>query len=418
MNKYSKFKHSKVDWIGKIPAHWNLAKPKYKLNRITRSVDEDDEVITCFRDGVVTLRKNRRLEGYTVSVKEHGYQQILPDDLVIHQMDGFAGAIGISDSKGKSSPVYTVIEPDGRTDLKYVKSLLNEMAVSGKIASLAKSIRERTTEFKWDIWSATKFPFPPVQEQRVISSFVDTTSDRIALLISKIQQKIELLKEQRKSLISKCITKGLDSSIELKDSGVEWIGRIPSHWKVRKLKYLAQRIIEKRFPLSGDIKISSENVESHTGKVLDFYSNYQTEGQLFQNGDILFNKLGVYLNKVVLCDFVGLSMSEMIVLRSFGIQEGFLHKVLTSIKFIEHIDSDSRGVKLPRPPVESIMNAYVTVPPLEEQVIIRQYLDRKLDTIDRLVRCHHKHVELYREYRQSLISSAVTGKIKITEDMI
>ena len=102
---YSELKDSGVDWIGKIPEHWEVIKPKYKLNRVTRPPEKDDEVITCFRDGIVTLRKNRREEGFTISLKEHGYQQVCPGDLVVHEMDGFEGAIGISDSKGKSTPV-------------------------------------------------------------------------------------------------------------------------------------------------------------------------------------------------------------------------------------------------------------------------------------------------------------------------
>ena len=106
MNSYQSFKSSEIDWVGEIPSHWETVKPKFKLNRVTRPFDDDDEVITCFRDGVVTLRKNRRETGFTNSIKEHGYQQIRPGDLVVHEMDGFEGAIGISDSKGKSTPVY------------------------------------------------------------------------------------------------------------------------------------------------------------------------------------------------------------------------------------------------------------------------------------------------------------------------
>ena len=109
MNRYQSFKNSEIDWVGEIPSHWETVKPKFKLNRVTRPFDDDDEVVTCFRDGVVTLRKNRRETGFTNSIKEHGYQQIRPGDLVVHEMDGFEGAIGISDSKGKSTPVYTVI---------------------------------------------------------------------------------------------------------------------------------------------------------------------------------------------------------------------------------------------------------------------------------------------------------------------
>jgi type I restriction enzyme S subunit len=179
MNNHQSYKQSEIDWVGEIPSHWETVQPKYRLNRVTRPIEEDDEVITCFRDGVVTLRKNRREEGFTNSIKEHGYQQIKPGDLVVHEMDGFAGAIGVSDSKGKATPVYTVIEPDGRADLSYVAYLLKEMSRSGKIESLARSIRERTTDFRWNMWSVINFPFPPIEEQNRISRYLDKKTNQI-----------------------------------------------------------------------------------------------------------------------------------------------------------------------------------------------------------------------------------------------
>src|SRR5690606_22645311 len=103
-----KMQDSGIDWIGEIPEHWKIRRIKYLVNKMNRVAKEEHEVITAFRDGQVTLRKNRREDGFTFSIKEIGYQGINVGDLVVHQMDAFAGAIGISDSEGKSSPVYTV----------------------------------------------------------------------------------------------------------------------------------------------------------------------------------------------------------------------------------------------------------------------------------------------------------------------
>ena len=99
MMEYSKYRDSGIPWIGKIPAHWNILRGKNILMLLERPVQEGDDIITCFRDGEVTLRKNRREEGFTVSMKEIGYQGVEPGDLVVHGMDGFAGAIGVSDSR-------------------------------------------------------------------------------------------------------------------------------------------------------------------------------------------------------------------------------------------------------------------------------------------------------------------------------
>ena len=103
-------KDSGVEWLGVIPAHWELRKGKYLYRKMNRPIYDDDEVVTAFRDGEVTLRSNRRTDGFTFSIKEIGYQGVRKGDLVIHQMDGFAGAIGVSDSDGKCSPVYSVCQ--------------------------------------------------------------------------------------------------------------------------------------------------------------------------------------------------------------------------------------------------------------------------------------------------------------------
>src|SRR5690554_4402883 len=111
IKKYSAYKDSGIEWIGDIPEHWEVRKANWLFKREKRLARSIDEVITCFRDGEVTLRKNRRVEGFTNSLKEIGYQGIRRGDLVIHAMDAFAGAIGVSDSEGKGTPVYSVCTP-------------------------------------------------------------------------------------------------------------------------------------------------------------------------------------------------------------------------------------------------------------------------------------------------------------------
>ena len=110
MANYGEFINTEIPWIGEIPSHWRVMRGKTILTLLSRPASDDDEIITCFRDGEVTLRKNRREDGFTVSLQEIGYQGIEPGDLVVHGMDGFAGAIGISDSRGKSTPVLNVMD--------------------------------------------------------------------------------------------------------------------------------------------------------------------------------------------------------------------------------------------------------------------------------------------------------------------
>lgn len=198
-------KHTELDWMPYVSKSWNLVIPKNIFAPVNRPIDEDDEVITCFRDGVVTLRKNRRTDGFTNSILEHGYQQILPNDLVVHEMDGFEGAIGISDSKGKSSPVYTVIPPTPNHDLNFWKYLLIVMSKTGKIKSLSKSIRERTTEFRWKIWGSMKFYLPNILEQNRISKQINQEVKTIDSMIKNLSVYNKKLENLKSSIISNYI---------------------------------------------------------------------------------------------------------------------------------------------------------------------------------------------------------------------
>src|SRR5690606_15991988 len=236
-------KDSGIDWLGEIPSHWEIEKGKWLFIKQERPVFNHYEVITCFRDGQVTLRKNRREDGFTNSLKEIGYQGILKGDLVIHQMDAFAGAIGVSDSDGKSTPVYSVCTPrKNNVNNYYYAYLLRSMALSGFILSLAKGIRERSTDFRFNDFSGLSYPLPPLHEQEAIARFLDDKCAKIDELVAIKEQQIDKLKELRQVKIHQAVTKGINPNVEMKDSGIDWIGEIPKHWEVKRLKTQSSKI--------------------------------------------------------------------------------------------------------------------------------------------------------------------------------
>ena len=166
LKPYSAYKDSGVSWLGEIPTHWRVERAKWLFRKMNRPVLDSDDVVTCFRDGVVTLRKNRRVRGFTESLKEIGYQGIRRGDLVIHAMDAFAGAIGVSDSDGKGSPVYSVCQPNKEVDSHYYAYAVREMARRQWILALATGIRERSTDFRFAAFASQQVPLPqPLQNQ-------------------------------------------------------------------------------------------------------------------------------------------------------------------------------------------------------------------------------------------------------------
>lgn len=204
VNPDAETKNSGIEWIGEIPSTWNIIRGKYLLEYLQKPVKEDDGVITCFRDGEVTLRSNRREDGFTMSDKEIGYQGIDAGDLVVHGMDGFAGAIGISDSRGKASPVLNVM--DTKQNKRYIMYYLRSMAYSDVFVALATGIRVRSCDLRWNKLADLPYPVPSMEEQTAIVEYIDTTLEKTDVVISKKKAQLETLDEYKKSLIYEYVT--------------------------------------------------------------------------------------------------------------------------------------------------------------------------------------------------------------------
>ena len=156
-----------------IPTDWDIIRGKNLLYLMNRPVREDDDVVTCFRDGEVILRSERRTEGFTMSDKEFGYQGINRGDIVIHGMDGFAGSMGVSKSTGKGSPVLIVCNPKTDDDARYIIYYLRSLAMNDVFIALSTGIRERSCDLRWNKISVLPFVRPSFSEQKRIADFID-----------------------------------------------------------------------------------------------------------------------------------------------------------------------------------------------------------------------------------------------------
>lgn len=204
LNPDTETKDSGVQWIGNMPAHWDAIRGKYILRYMQKPVREDDGVITCFRDGEVTLRSNRREDGFTMSDKEIGYQGIDVGDLVVHGMDGFAGSIGISDSRGKASPVLNVLDTD--QNKRYIMYYLRSMAYSDVFLALATGIRVRSCDLRWNKLADLSYPVPPLDEQKAIVEHIDAVLAKADAVISDKKAQLATLDDYKKSLIFEYVT--------------------------------------------------------------------------------------------------------------------------------------------------------------------------------------------------------------------
>ncbi|MHB1453351.1 MAG: restriction endonuclease subunit S [Saccharofermentanales bacterium] len=213
---------SGISWMGSIPEHWEILRAKNLYKKENRPVLPEYETVTCFRDGTVTLRRNRRTTGFTESIQENGYQGVYPGDLVIHVMDAFAGAVGVSDSEGKCTPVYSICSPKRNLNNEYYAYVLRKMAFTGFIQSLYRGIRERSSDFRFDVFAAQYLPVPPRIEQDAIVEYLKRTCGQIEEMIAAIENEISLVHELRVRTISDVVTGKVDVySVEIPQFEIE-----------------------------------------------------------------------------------------------------------------------------------------------------------------------------------------------------
>ena len=207
LNPNVSMKQTNIPWLPEVPEHWMILRAKHMFNKEQRPIEDGDDIVTCFRDGEVTLRKNRRITGFTEATDYSHYQHICKGDLVIHQMDAFAGSAGVSDSDGMGTPVLSVCTPKSNNILnEYYAHIVRLMGKNGFILSLYRGIRERSSDFRFDTFANLWLPVPPIEEQKQIVTHITEKTSKIDKLIANINKEIDGIKEFKQRLISDVVT--------------------------------------------------------------------------------------------------------------------------------------------------------------------------------------------------------------------
>ena len=418
--RYENYKETSIKWIVSIPAHWKTIRGKNLYQKANRPPRDTEEVVTCFRDGQVTLRKNRRTAGFTESLKEIGYQGVRKGDLVIHVMDAFAGSIGVSDSDGKGTPVYSVCTAKVDLNNYYYAYLLREMARTGYIQSLYRGIRERSSDFRFDIFAAQFYPVPPREEQDQIVSYLDWQTSRINKLIHGYQREIKLLEERKLTIINDAVVHGINPQSERAESKASWMGLVPTTWKQMRMKNFFKEInvrsADGKEPhLSMSQKLGLVTDEENIGRPL--LSESYAGAKLCEKDDLVLNRLKAHLGVFALAPIQGIVSPDYTVLR--------LDKKLIIPKYAEYLFKSSDCRKELRIRVRGIVEGFwrlytedlgsipVCLPDIEEQKSILQYIDSKSVALNVAITEITKQIELLKEYRTRLISDVVTGQMDV-----
>ena len=408
-----------VAWIGEMPEDWTVKRGKFTLKLLNRPVKETDDVITCFRDGEVTLRTNRRTDGFTVSVKEIGYQGIEPGDLVIHGMDGFAGSIGISDSRGKSSPVLVVCDTD--ENKRYIMYYLRSMAYNDVFTALATGIRVRSCDLRWNKLAELPYILPSLEEQNQIVLAIESSTSKVDALISNVQAQIEKLKAYKQSLITEVVTKGLDPNVPMKDSGVEWIGEIPKCWNMVRGKALFEECDARSDDGSEELLTVSQytGVTPRSQKSVNMFESTTLEGyKICEVGDIAANTMWLWAGAIGVSEYRGVISPSYNVYRQKEIKyiSSYLDCLLRIPLLVQEYASRSTGIRASRLRLypKDFMDIMFPVPPIEEQKTIMDILGKKIDMVNQMISIKQSKIEKLELYKRSLIYEYVTGKKEVS----
>lgn len=414
-------KDSGLQWAGNIPYDWNTTKGKYFMAILERPIKDDDGVITCFRNGEVTLRANRREDGFTIATVEAGYQGIEPGDLVIHGMDGFAGAIGISDSRGKGTPALNVLACS--ENKKYIMYLLRAMAYTEVFMALSTGVRVRTCDTNWKKLRSLDYLIPPEEEQHRIADFLDAKCAEIDALVADIQTQIDTLEQYKRSVITETVTKGLNPDAKMKDSGIEWVGEIPAHWLVHPVYYYYGERKNKNYLGKEDNLLSlsygrvvRKDINTSDGLLPESFNTYN----IVETGDIIIRPTDLQNDKRSLR--TGLVKEHGIITSAYidlcpikQVDSRYFYFLLHAYDVMKVFYNMGNGVRQGLNYSE-FSRLMVFEPPYEEQVAIADYLETKAIEVDAIIERKKEQMSVLDAYKRSLIFEYVTGKKEVRNE--
>ena len=445
--RYPEYKESGVDWIGKIPRHWRVKKLKNISKIVASYVDkhinpDEIQVNLCnYTDVYYHEKIDSSIDFMKGSCNhdEHERSLIRKGDVIITKDSESADDIGvpafIQEELANVVCGYhlSIIRPLNEIDGKFLFRFIQSKRVGRYFEanstgitrfSLGKSIIENLSTV-----------LPLLSEQRQIANFLDRKTEQIDELIRIKERRIELLQEQRTALINQTVTKGLDPNVEMKQSGVEWIGEIPVHWKVKKLKYISKIVasyVDKHIK-SDEIQVNlcnytdvyyHEKIDSSIDFMKGSCNHDEYERSLIQKGDVIITKDSESADDIGVPAFTQEELANVVcgyhlsIIRPLNIIDGkFLFRFIQSKRIGRYFEVNSTGITRFSLGKSIIENLSTVLPPLSEQIQIADFLDRKTEQIDELTSTEQRKIELLKEYRQSFISEAVTGKIDVQNEV-
>lgn len=412
-------KDSGIEWIGMIPKNWNVDKIKYHLKRNEPKNPGNVEVLSVYREyGVIP--KNSRDDNHNITSEDTSkYKYVKKGDLVINKMKAWQGSMGVSEYEGIVSPAYFIYNfTDNYFDKKYFHFLIRN-CYKDEFRRISGGIREGQWDLSADLFADELVLIPPIKEQIKIVEFLNTKCAEIDTLYSDIEKQIEILEEYKKSIITEAVTKGLDPDVEMKDSGIEWMGMVPSTWESNKVLNCIDFIGGSQPPLSyfeGEEKEGYVRLIQNRDYKTDDYMTFVPKRMVTKFCEVDDVMIGRYGPPLFVLHRGLKGAYNVAIMKAVPklLDREFMAFYLQNYTLLQYIESFSKRTAGQAGVNTDILKKYpIYVPPMEEQKEIAIYLEKKCIEIDNVIGKKKEQLETLEQYKKSLIYEYVTGKKEV-----
>lgn len=428
-------KESGVAWLGEIPSNWEISINKTVLRNVSVRNHPDAEVLSLYRDWGVVPKKSRDDNHNVTSEKTEQYKFVEPGDLVINKMKAWQGSLAVSNYEGIVSPAYYVCKfKNEKMDRKYIHHLLRSCIYAQQFECLSTGMRIGQWDLSIDDFLTSPLLIPPLEEQKKITYRIDKKCLEVDALIENLHKQIDKLKRYKLSVITEVVTKGLNPHVEMKNSGIEWIGDIPAHWNMVPIKLLKSQernsfvdgpfgsnLKSTHYVDDGDVYvIESGFISTGTFIFKEFKTITEEHFKTINRsecraGDIIIAKIGASYGmaaelpkldrpSVVSGNSLKITLDQSKIVNYMFVRQMEMAKNNGGFRNIVNENAQ------PALSLGALNNFKLVVAPMDEQEQLTKVLIDKCGKIDSLIAIKQRKIEKLNQYKKSIIYEYVTGK--------
>jgi len=431
---YSKYADFDQQWLGDLPSHWQVMRTKLLFDLIAEPapVGNSEELLSVYTALGVKPRKELEARGNKASSTDN-YWRVKKGDIIVNKLLAWMGAVGISEYNGVTSPAYDILRPKENVNPYFYNFLFRNPIASREFKRHSRGIMDMRLRLYFTRFGDIKLPLPPIEEQDKIVEYLKFKLTKIDRFIRKKKQLIKLLNEQKSAVIDHAVTKGLDSKTKMKTSGIDWFGEIPSHWTVRKLKYVINgKLKYGANEPGGDIQkndpryIRITDFDKSGNLREDTFCSLKSElaePYLLKEGDVLFARSGGTVGKTFqFKNYKGNACYAGYLIKSEPnlsiISSDFLFQFTNSGVYDNWKNFIFNKATIENIGADKYCNLPVIIPSLNEQNDIVEFIENESLKINKTILTIEKEIALTIEYRTALIAEAITGKINVRDFVI